>query len=196
VKRTWKKQACIKIIDPTLQELKNIMYDKDGPFGAGAEMWAMNMLQYITNKYPLVNVFWKYMEENWRHKTHMWVVGFQNLPYVATIESYHGTLKARLKLGKSRLVGHHVDSCIHELVGNVLTQYWYQNLCKNFAFVNNKHQQLFVVGALLGAQLILETNVTLLSYDGGPAHVMSCHVIKKSPFVIHHPQPNIKVGML
>ncbi len=65
VKRTWKKQACIKIIDPTLQELKNIMYDKDGPFGAGAEMWAMNMLQYITNKYPLVNVFWKYMEENW-----------------------------------------------------------------------------------------------------------------------------------
>jgi len=28
-------------------------------------------------------------------------------------------------------------------------------------------------GALLGAWLILDTNVTLLSYDGGPAHIMS-----------------------
>jgi hypothetical protein len=51
------------------------------------------------------------MEENWLHKTHMWVVGFQNLPYIgqdtnATIESYHGTLKAQLKSRKSRLVGY------------------------------------------------------------------------------------------
>jgi hypothetical protein len=56
-----------------------------------------------TNKYPTANVFWKYMEENWRHKTHMWVVGFQNLPYVRQNkhqcynENYHGTLKAQLK---------------------------------------------------------------------------------------------------
>jgi hypothetical protein len=41
------------------------MYDKYGPFGASVEMWAMNMLQYITNKYHATNVFWKYMEENW-----------------------------------------------------------------------------------------------------------------------------------
>jgi hypothetical protein len=104
------------------------MYDKDGPSGIGAEMWAMNMLQYITSKYPTTNVFWKYMEENWRHKTHMWVVGFQNLPYDGqdtnvAIENYHGTLKAQLKLEKSRLVGLHVDCCIHELVEDVLTQY-------------------------------------------------------------------------
>jgi hypothetical protein len=57
------------------------------------------MLEYITNKYPTTNVFWKYMEENWWHKTHMWVVGFWNLPYVGqdtnvAIESYRGTLKA------------------------------------------------------------------------------------------------------
>jgi hypothetical protein len=76
----------------------------------------------------------------------MLVVGFQNLPYVGqdanvAIESYHGTLKAQLKLGKSRLVGCHVVWCILELVRDVLTQYWYQNLCKNFGFVNNKHQQ-------------------------------------------------------
>ncbi len=59
--------------------------------------------------------------------------------------------------------------------------------------MNNKRQQLFVVGALSGAQLILDTNVTLPSYDGGPAHIMS---LKKNPFVIHYPQPNIRVGML
>jgi hypothetical protein len=39
------------------------------------------------------------MEENKQHKTHMWVVGFQNLPYVGqdtkvVIESYHAILKA------------------------------------------------------------------------------------------------------
>jgi hypothetical protein len=107
------------------------------------------------------------------------MVGFQNLPYVgqdtnAAIESYHGTLKAQLKSGKSRLIGCCVDWCIHELVGDVLTHYWYQNLCKIFRFMNNKHQQLFVVGALLGAWLILDTNVTLPSYyDGGPTHIMS-----------------------
>ncbi len=43
------KQACIKIKDPALcnnvlQELKNIMYDKDGPSGIDVEMWAMNRL--------------------------------------------------------------------------------------------------------------------------------------------------------
>jgi hypothetical protein len=119
------------------------MYDKDGPSRVGVEMWAMNMLQYITSKYPTTNVFWKYTKENWRHKTHMWVVRFWNLPYDGqdtnvAIESYHGTLKAQLKLEKNRLVGLHVDWCIHELVEDVLTQYWYQSLHKNFGFVNNK----------------------------------------------------------
>ncbi len=104
------------------------------------------------------------------------MVGFRNLPYVGqdnnvAIENYHGTLKAQLKLGKSRLVGLCVDWCIHELVKDVLSQY--QSLRKNFGFVNNKRQQLFMVGALLGARLILDTNVTLPSYDGGTTHVMS-----------------------
>ncbi len=49
MKRAWQKQACVKIKDPilhsnVLQELGNIMYDKDGPFGTCAEMWAMNRL--------------------------------------------------------------------------------------------------------------------------------------------------------
>lgn len=55
------------------------------------------MLQYITSKYHATDVFWKYMEENWQHKIHMWVVGCRNLPYArqdtnATIESYYVTL--------------------------------------------------------------------------------------------------------
>jgi hypothetical protein len=49
VKKTRQKQACIKIKDPSLcnnvlQELENIMYDKDGPSKVGAKMWAMNRL--------------------------------------------------------------------------------------------------------------------------------------------------------
>jgi hypothetical protein len=192
VKRAWQKQACIKIKDSSLhsnvlQESGNIMYDKDGPFGVDVEMSVMNRLQYIIIKYHVANFFLEYMEENWQHKTHMWMVGVQNPPYVgqgtnAIIESYHGTLK----LGKNRLVGCHVDWCIHELVGDVLTQYWYQSLHKNFGFMNNKRQQLFVVGALLGARLILDTNVTLPSYDGGPTHVMSSRKVQMQ-YTIHNP---------
>ncbi len=52
MKKTWQKQTCIKIKYPTLhnnvlQELRNIVYDKDGPSKAGVEMWIMNRLQYI-----------------------------------------------------------------------------------------------------------------------------------------------------
>jgi hypothetical protein len=66
VKRTLQKQAYNKIKDPTLcsnvlQELGNTMYDRDGPFGANVEMWAMIKL----HKHPIANLFCKYMEENW-----------------------------------------------------------------------------------------------------------------------------------
>jgi hypothetical protein len=68
--KNMEKKTCIKIKDPTLRnnvlhELGNIMYDKDGPFAIGVGMWAMNRLQFITSKYHAINVFWKYMEENW-----------------------------------------------------------------------------------------------------------------------------------
>ncbi len=175
------------------------MYNKDGPFGAGAKMRAMNRLQYITNKYPTTNIFWKYMEKIWWHKTHMRVVGFQNLPYVghdtnAAIESYRGTLKAQLKWGKSRLVGHRVDWCIHELVRDVLVQYWYQTLCKNFGFMNNKHQQFFVVGALLGSMVDSWNKCDIAFLWWWSSTCQSCH--KKNPFAIHHPQTKIRMGML
>ncbi len=49
MKKTWQKQTCIKIKNRTLhsnvlKELRNIMYDKDGPSGVGVEMWVMNRL--------------------------------------------------------------------------------------------------------------------------------------------------------
>jgi hypothetical protein len=61
VKKSWQKQACIKITYPALHnnvlvKLRNIVYDKDGPFKAGVEMWAMNRLQYIISKYLATNV--------------------------------------------------------------------------------------------------------------------------------------------
>ncbi len=53
--QTWQKQACIKLKGPKLhsnilQELGNIMYDREGPSGVSVEMWVMNR-QYIINKY-------------------------------------------------------------------------------------------------------------------------------------------------
>jgi hypothetical protein len=49
--------------------------------------------------------------------------------------------------------------------------------------MNNKHQQLFVVGALLEAQLLLDANVALPSYDSGLTLVM---LVQKT----HHNTPS------
>ncbi len=61
LKKTWQKQTCITIKYPTLhnnvlQELRNIVYDKDGPSKIGVETWIMNRLQYIISKYLATNV--------------------------------------------------------------------------------------------------------------------------------------------
>jgi hypothetical protein len=52
--------------------------------------------------------------------------------------------------------------------------------------MNNKCQKLFVVRAVLGAQLIFDTNVTLHSYDGGPTLVKSLKTIHLQ-YTIHNP---------
>ncbi len=69
------------------------------------------------------------------------------------------------KIMYSTLVCFHMD---------VLIQYWCESLCKNFGFVNNKCQSnCLCFGALFGAHLILNTNVTLPSYENGLILVMS-----------------------
>ena len=109
----------------------------------------------------------------------MWVVGYRELPYTgqdtnAVIEGYHSTLKSTLKSCKSRMIGRRVDWLIHELIGEVLTHFWYQYLRKRFGFVIKKRHEYIVVGALLKAWNILDVNVTLPIADGAPTTMKSC----------------------
>jgi hypothetical protein len=78
--------------------------------------------------YRCKQTFWSYIILEWVPKCEMWVLENWNLPYAgqdtnATIESYHANLKATLIMAKSQLFGRDVDSCIHELLGNVLSHY-------------------------------------------------------------------------
>ena len=103
----------------------------------------MFKIMELSRKYPSAQDFWQYVEDQWLYKVHMWVVGSRELPYAgqdtnAAIEGYHSTLKATLKAGKCRMLGCRVDWLMHELTGEVLTHFWYQNLRKRFGFVINK----------------------------------------------------------
>ena len=152
------------------------MYDREGPRGADAEPWAMLRIMVLAKKYPVAVEFWQYVEEQWLYRAHMWVVGYRELPYAsqdtnAAIEGYHSTLKSMLKLCKSRMVGRRVDWLIHELIGEVLTHFWYQCLRKRFGFVINRRHEYIVVGVLLKARNIPDIHVTLPMHDGAPAIV-------------------------
>ncbi len=52
-------------------------------------------------KHAIKGPLWIYILSKWVSKTHMWLVGYYNLPYVGqntnlVIESYHSNLKATL----------------------------------------------------------------------------------------------------
>jgi hypothetical protein len=86
--------------------------------------------------------FWAYFNKQWADKTHMWVVGHRNLPYVgqdtnATIETYHSNLKATLRASKGRTHGRRLDWVIYELTWEILSHYWYQAMRKQPMFVPN-----------------------------------------------------------
>ena len=158
----------------------SVMYDREGPRGPDAQPWAMLKIMDLMKKYLLATNFWRYLEDQWLFWTHMWVVGYRKLPYVgqdtnAAIEGYHSTLKATLKLGKCRMLGHRMDWLIHELTGEVLTYFWYQCLRKRFGFVINKPQEYIVVGMLMKACNIPDRNVTLSTEEGAPTIVRSCN---------------------
>ena len=96
-----------------LEEMGSIMYDRKGPRGADAKPWAMLKIMDLM-KYLLATDFWCYVEDQWLFQTHMWIVGYRELPYTgqytnAVIEGYHSTLKATLKSGKCCMLGHRVD---------------------------------------------------------------------------------------
>ena len=72
------------------------------------------------------------------------------------------------------MLGRRVDWLVHELIGEVLTHFWYQNLRKRFGFVINKRHEQIVVEALLKARNIPNSNITLPIEDGAPAILCSC----------------------
>jgi hypothetical protein len=105
-------------------------------------------------------------------------MGNHNLPYVShdinvAIESYHANLKATLRMTKSRLCKRHVDWCIHKLIGDVLSHYWYQRLRKNWGFVPNKKREQFVVKTVIGPKEIPNNYVIFPKEDGGYAIITS-----------------------
>ena len=162
-----------------LKELGLVMYDPEGPWGTDAERWAMLKILDLTAKYPSAKEFWQYVEEQWLFKAHMWVGGYKELPYAsqdtnAAIEGYHSTLKATLKAAKCHMLGRRVDWLVHELTGEVLTHFWYQNLRKRFGFVINKRHEQIVVQALLKAWNIPDSNVAFPREEGAPAMLRSC----------------------
>ena len=155
------------------------MYDPEGARGTDAERWAMLKILDLTAKYLSAKEFWQYVEEQWLFKAHMWVVGYRELPYTgqdtnAAIEGYQSTLKATLKAAKCRMLGRRVDRLVHELTGEVLTHFWYQNLRKHFGFVINKRQEQIVIQTLLKARNIPDSNVALRIEEGAPAMLCSC----------------------
>ncbi len=112
VKRTWLKQACIKIKDVStracaLKVLGNIMYNTNCPNDQKLDPWAKVELARVANEMPTINSFWNYIKSEWLQKTQMWMVGNHNLPYIgqdtnAAIKNYHANLKATLCSFKGR----------------------------------------------------------------------------------------------
>ena len=183
VRRAWLKHGVAKIKDhairaAVLKGLGNIMYDTKCPSGDEMGPWAIQQLNALIERFPVVDNFWAYFNKQWADKMPMWVVGHRNLPYAgqdtnAAIESYHSNLKATLRASKGRAHGRRLDWVIYELTGEILSHYWYQAMRKQHGFVPNLKQEQFVINAVLKAREIPDSCVTLPIADDGPALVTS-----------------------
>ena len=159
-----------------LKDLASIMYNKTRPLGHTATTWVIQKLQHLERTYPRAVEFWEYVNLQWLPKVHMWVVGYRNMPYAgqdtnAAIELYHNYMKSILKVEKSRMTSIRVDWCIHDLTGDVYTHYWYSSLTKIHGFVENQKEHSITVSTLVLTWEIPDSNVSLLSANGGPAFV-------------------------
>ncbi len=126
---------------------------------------------------PNAQVFWQYVILQWMPTCKMQVMGNHNLPYAshdtnATIKNYHAYLKATLRITKSQLSRRQMNWCIHQLLGDVLLDYWYKSLKKNWGFVPNKQEQ-FVIIVIFHARDIPNNCVIFLEDGGGYAIVTS-----------------------
>ena len=196
VRRAWLKQAVAKIKDHAvragvLKGLGRIMYDTKCPPGDEIGPWAIRQLNNLRDSFPIVSTFWAYFDKQWAEKTHMWVVGHRNLPYVgqdtnAAIESYHSNLKATLRASKGRAHGRRLDWVIYELTEEILSHYWYQAMRKQHGFVPNLKQEQFVINAVLKAREIPDSCVTIPIANDGPALVTSKTNASKS-YKVYNP---------
>lgn len=174
-----------------MRELGLLMYDKDSRSGPESAAWAKEKFEALGKRYPSEKEFWEYMEGQWLHKVHMWVVGYRNLPAAgqdtnAAIEGYHGFMKSILKSERTRMVGRRVDWCIHALTEDVVDHYWVKSLHKEWGFVDNKKKQGIAVSSLMRARLIPDSDVTLPSSPGEHALVTSTQH-RHIRYIVHNP---------
>ena len=116
--------------------------------------------------------FLDYVKSHSISKVHMWILGYQNLPYAkedtnAMIESYHNYVKSILKAERSQMMGQRVDWCNQILTDDVLMHYLYLAVKKKHGFVVNRNEHNFTMSALILAQDIPDSDVTLSTNDGG-----------------------------
>jgi hypothetical protein len=86
------------------------------------------------------------LKEHWLQKEGMWCIGNQNIPHVrqntdAVVKSFHNNMKQILYSSQERLKGCRMDWLIYNLVGDVLTHYWYGVHCKIFNYVRKKNKK-------------------------------------------------------
>ena len=86
-----------------------MIHDKTSPNGFKSTTWAKDKLDELSKKYLEKIHSWDYMQKQWQSKAHMWVVGYQNLPYVgqdtnATSEGYPRFLESMLRSDRNRMV--------------------------------------------------------------------------------------------
>jgi hypothetical protein len=122
--------------------------------------------------------FWAYVEKQWMPKVDMWLTGNRHLLHVgqdtnATIESYHGNMKAVLRALKSRLVGRRVVWLIHELTYDVIMKYKYNQYLKENGFISNKKEKRLVINSVLQSLKIPNSYVSLPTVLGQRALMTS-----------------------
>jgi hypothetical protein len=80
-----------------------------------------------------------------------------------------------------------LDWLIFHLVGDVLTQYWYNVQCKLFGYVKNKKQEGIVASVMLRVRDIPYSNVLLCPSGEDIAYVASINHTPKVVWTIHVP---------
>ena len=120
----WLKKVVAKNKDYTirvgvLKGLGRIIYNTKRPRGDGMGPTLRDSLSIVSN-------LWAYFDKQWADKTHFWLVGHRNLPYVghntyAAIERYHSYPKVVLCVSKGRAHKCRLDWVIYKSTEEILS---------------------------------------------------------------------------